>query len=100
MDTVGDRPHPGKPDVRRCHPYLLERQMQNVEFSWTQAPFDWQHDCGTRMSQCTPQDTAGGMFLNGMLKSIRLLAGEAVAKRCLEATGHERLVDVFNYPAT
>ena len=74
--------------------------MQSVEFSWTQKPFDWQHDCGTRMSQCTPQDTARGMFLNGMLKSIRLLAGEAVAKRCLEASGHERLVDVFNYPAT
>jgi uncharacterized protein (TIGR02265 family) len=40
------------------------------------------------------------MFLNGMLKAIRTLAGEDVAKRCLEASGHERLVDVFNYPAT
>jgi uncharacterized protein (TIGR02265 family) len=73
--------------------------MQSVEFSWTQAPFDWQHDYGTRMSQCTPQDTVRGMFLNGLLKSIRALGGEAVAKRCLEASGHEQLVDAFNYPA-
>ena len=47
-----------------------------------------------------PQDTARGLFLNGMLKAIRTLGGEAVAKRCLEASGQEQLVDVFNYPAT
>ncbi|HEX5754202.1 MAG TPA: TIGR02265 family protein [Archangium sp.] len=74
--------------------------MQSAQVSWNQAPIDWQHDCGMRMSHCTPQDTARGLFLNGMLKSIRALAGDAVAKQCLEASGHEQLVDVFNYPAT
>lgn len=74
--------------------------MESAQVSWNQAPIDWQHDCGMRMSHCTPQDTARGMFLNGMLKSIRALAGDAVAKQCLEASGHEQLVDAFNYPAT
>lgn len=74
--------------------------MESAQVSWNQAPYDWQHDCGMRMSHCTPQDTARGVFLNGMLKAIGTLAGESVAKRCLEASGQERLVDVFNYPAT
>lgn len=73
--------------------------MESVESSWNQASYDWEHDCGMRKNQCTPQDTARGMFLNGMLESIRKLAGDAVAKRCLETSGHERLVDVFSYPA-
>ncbi|MCY1080524.1 TIGR02265 family protein [Archangium lansingense] len=74
--------------------------MESVESSWNQPTFDWMHDCGMRMAQCTPQDTARGMFLKGMLESIRTLAGEDVAKRCLETSGHERLVDFFSYPAT
>lgn len=74
--------------------------MESVESSWNQASYDWEHDCGMRQAQCTPQDTARGMFLNGMLESIRKLAGDAVAKRCLEASGQERLVDFFSYPAS
>lgn len=75
-------------------------QMTQVE---TQTPVagampDITRDLERRLSLATREDTARGMFFNGVLDAVRTLGGEAAVARCLEASGEKKFVDFFNYP--
>jgi uncharacterized protein (TIGR02265 family) len=47
-----------------------------------------------------PEDTARGMFFNGAVDAVRVLAGEEVAQRCRETSGERKHVDFFSYPVS
>lgn len=47
-----------------------------------------------------PEDTARGMFFNGVLDAVRTLANEEVALRCRAATGERKHIDFFSYPVS
>lgn len=51
-----------------------------------------------RIALATPQDTARGMFFNGVLDAVRAELGDAAAERCRQASGEKRFVDFFSYP--
>ncbi|WP_370640428.1 DUF2378 family protein [Myxococcus sp. XM-1-1-1] len=51
-----------------------------------------------RVSLATRDDTARGLFFNGVLGAVRVLDGEAAVQRCLAAAGEKKYVDFFNYP--
>lgn len=55
-------------------------------------------DLEKRLSLATKEDTARGMFFNGVVGAVRTLGGEAAVERCLTASGEKRFVDFFNYP--
>lgn len=61
-------------------------------------PYDWEKDREIRLSKATPQDTVRGLFANGILDVVRNLAGDEAARRCLDATGLPKFMDIFNYP--
>lgn len=61
-------------------------------------PDVWARDLARRLELATPEDSVRGMFLRGMLESVRELGDEALVQRCLEACGHENFVDFFSYP--
>ena len=58
----------------------------------------WLQDLARREAFMKPEHTMRGFFFNGTLAYIRALGDEALARRCLEASGEERFVDFFNYP--
>jgi uncharacterized protein (TIGR02265 family) len=47
-----------------------------------------------------PEDTARGMFFNGAVEAVRVLANEEVAHRCRMASGERKHIDFFSYPVT
>ncbi|WP_407667076.1 DUF2378 family protein [Myxococcus guangdongensis] len=51
-----------------------------------------------RVSLATRDDTARGLFFNGVLGAVRVLGGEAAVQRCLAAAGEKKYTDFFNYP--
>ncbi len=57
-------------------------------------------DLEKRLSLATREDTARGMFFNGVLDAVRTLGGEEAVARCLEASGEKKFVDFFNYPVS
>jgi uncharacterized protein (TIGR02265 family) len=59
---------------------------------------DWKADLERRSRLATPGDTARGLFFSGMLSSIEALGDEALAKRCLEASGQTQFIEFFSYP--
>ncbi len=77
-------------------------QMTQVE---TQKPVvgpmpDIARDLEKRLSLATREDTARGMFFNGVLEAVRTLGGEEAVARCLAASGEKKFVDFFNYPVS
>jgi uncharacterized protein (TIGR02265 family) len=57
-----------------------------------------EEDLRWRLSQVTPEDTTRGVFLNGVLESVRQLGGEAAVQHCLAESGEKRFLDLFSYP--
>lgn len=57
----------------------------------------WLQDLERRRKFVTPEHTVRGMFYRGMLESYRELGDEALVRRSLAASGHERFVDFFSY---
>lgn len=47
-----------------------------------------------------PEDTARGMFFNGVVDAVRTLSSDEVARRCREASGERKHVDFFSYPVS
>ncbi len=61
---------------------------------------DWEQEFARRMALAGPEDTARGVFCNGLLRVMRELGGEALELRCRAASGEEQFLDFFNYPIT
>jgi uncharacterized protein (TIGR02265 family) len=57
-------------------------------------------DFDARLALATAQDSARGMFFNGVLSAVNARAGKVGADQCLLASGEKRFVDFFNYPIT
>lgn len=55
-------------------------------------------DFAVRLSLATPQDTAKGMFFNGVLGAVEKLLPAPARAMCLEASGEKRFLDFLNYP--
>ncbi|MFY1830744.1 DUF2378 family protein [Myxococcus fulvus] len=51
-----------------------------------------------RVRLATRDDTARGLFFNGVLGAVKVLGGDAAVQRCLAAAGEKKYVDFFNYP--
>jgi len=60
----------------------------------TSGGVDWKADLERRSRLATPADTARGLFFSGLLSSIKVLGDEALAKRCLEASGQTRFIEL------
>ncbi|AKQ70263.1 hypothetical protein A176_007175 [Myxococcus hansupus] len=52
----------------------------------------------SRLALATQDDTARGLFFNGVVSAVRILGGDAAVARCLSASGETRFIDFFNYP--
>jgi uncharacterized protein (TIGR02265 family) len=61
-------------------------------------PLGSEEELQWRLSLVVPTDTTRGLFLKSVLESVRKLGNEAAVQRCLEASGEQRFVDLFNYP--
>jgi uncharacterized protein (TIGR02265 family) len=72
--------------------------MMSAAPAWDMAPEESAHDWAWRMSLASPEDSARGLFFQGVLKSIRALGDEALEQRCARAGGQSRFVDFFSYP--
>lgn len=57
-------------------------------------------DLEMRLSLATREDTARGLFFNGVLGAVKVLGGEAAVAKCLAAGGEKKFVDFFNYPVS
>ena len=57
-------------------------------------------DFGRRMALARPDDTAKGMFFNGVLTAVERMLGADAVRVVLEASGERKFVDFFNYPIT
>jgi uncharacterized protein (TIGR02265 family) len=68
----------------------------DTEFSWP--PLGSEEDLHRRLSLVTPTDTTRGLFLNGVLESMRQLSNESTVRRCLDESGEQRFVELFSYP--
>ena len=55
-------------------------------------------DLEARLALATREDTARGLFFNGVVGAVRSLGGDAAVERCLQASGEKKFVDFFNYP--
>ncbi|MCP3165734.1 DUF2378 family protein [Myxococcus qinghaiensis] len=51
-----------------------------------------------RVSLATREDTARGLFFNGVLGAVKVLGGEGAVQRCLAVAGEKKYIDFFNYP--
>ena len=58
----------------------------------------WESDFAQRISLAAPTDTARGVFCMGLLKALEELGDAETARRCLEASGEQKFVELFNYP--
>ncbi|MCP3137313.1 DUF2378 family protein [Pyxidicoccus xibeiensis] len=55
-------------------------------------------DLEARLALATKEDTARGLFFNGVVGAVRVLGGEDAVVRCLSASGEKKFIDFFNYP--
>jgi uncharacterized protein (TIGR02265 family) len=55
-------------------------------------------DLGARLALAMPQDTARGLFFNGVVSAVRALGGDAAVERCLAASGERAFADFASYP--
>ncbi|MCY1018446.1 DUF2378 family protein [Pyxidicoccus sp. MSG2] len=55
-------------------------------------------DLETRLAMATKDDTARGLFFNGVVAAVKVLGGDAAVERCLAASGEKKFIDFFNYP--
>ncbi|NVJ02574.1 DUF2378 family protein [Myxococcus sp. AM009] len=53
-----------------------------------------------RLALATKDDTARGLFFNGVVSAVRTMGGDAAVERCLAASGETRFIDFFNYPVS
>lgn len=61
------------------------------------APYD--RELQQRLELAKPEDTARGMFFNGVLNAVKdVPGGGALLEECRALTGERRFVDVFSYP--
>jgi uncharacterized protein (TIGR02265 family) len=67
-------------------------------FSWP--PLGSEEDLRRRLSLVTPADTSRGLFLKGVLESALQLGSEATMRHCLEQSGGQHFVELFNYPVS
>lgn len=67
---------------------------------WVMAPPGSDEDLELRLAMASPSDTARGMFLRATLDAVRILGDEEAVRRCLRASGEEKLVDFFIYPVS
>ncbi len=74
---------------------MQSRRGQEATSAW---PLGSEEDLKRRLSLVSPTDTTRGLFLNGVLKSVRQLGGEATAQHCLAESGEKRFLDFFSYP--
>jgi uncharacterized protein (TIGR02265 family) len=65
-------------------------------FSWP--PIGSEEDLRRRLSLVTPADTTRGLFLNGVLESVRQLGSEDTVRYCLGESGEQHFVELFSYP--
>ncbi len=72
--------------------------MNGMATDWSDAPYDWKSDVQLKLGLASPEDTARGLFFNGLLDTARTFGGEPLVQRCLEACGQDRFMDFFNYP--
>jgi uncharacterized protein (TIGR02265 family) len=56
------------------------------------------HEWGRGMTLATSEDLARGLFSQSVLKALRALGDEELARRGARACGQERFEDFFNYP--
>ncbi|MBX5480640.1 MAG: DUF2378 family protein [Myxococcaceae bacterium] len=55
-------------------------------------------DFERRLALATADDTAKGMFFNGVVQAVGKLVNAQAATTCLAAVGDRKFVDFFNYP--
>ncbi|MBZ4419246.1 DUF2378 family protein [Myxococcus sp. RHSTA-1-4] len=55
-------------------------------------------DLEERLALATRDDTARGLFFNGVVGAVRSLGGDRAVERCLAASGEKKFTDFFNYP--
>lgn len=79
--------------------------MSSAATAWNVAPHTWSmvpqggmQEWAQRMSLATSEDIVRGLFSQSVLKSIRALGDEALARCCSAECGQERFVDYFSYP--
>ncbi len=72
--------------------------MDNGESEVGSKPLEfWLQDLERRRCFVKSEHTMRGFFFKGLLENVRTLGDEALVRRCLEACGQERFVDLFNY---
>jgi len=57
-------------------------------------------DLQARLALATTEDTARGLFFNGVMGAVRVLGGDAAVVPCLAASGEKKFIDFFNYPVS
>jgi uncharacterized protein (TIGR02265 family) len=57
-----------------------------------------QQDLEQRLSAVRPMDSMRGIFFNGVLSAVRAEGDARLWKKCVEAAGNDRFMDVFTYP--
>ncbi|MFE8595431.1 TIGR02265 family protein [Archangium violaceum] len=62
--------------------------------------YDAREDLESRLRLATPEYTTRGILFLATLASVRELGGEAMVKRCVEASGESEFVEFFNYPTS
>ncbi|HEX8437238.1 TIGR02265 family protein [Archangium sp.] len=79
--------------------------MSSAATAWNVAPQAWNmvppggvQEWGQRMALASSEDSVRGLFSQSVLKSIRALGDEALARRCSAVCGQARFVDYFSYP--
>ncbi|NMO20472.1 DUF2378 family protein [Pyxidicoccus fallax] len=55
-------------------------------------------DLEARLALASREDTARGLFFNGVVGAVRALGGDVAVERCLAASGEKKFTDFFNYP--
>jgi uncharacterized protein (TIGR02265 family) len=55
-------------------------------------------DLEARLALATKDDTARGLFFNGVVGAVRVMGGDSAVERCLAASGEKKFIDFFNYP--
>jgi uncharacterized protein (TIGR02265 family) len=65
---------------------------------WGVEPAAEDREWASRMDLATSEDIARGLFSQSVLKSLRVLGDEELARRSARVCGQERFVEFFNYP--
>lgn len=72
--------------------------MHGDSRSDTSLPLGSDEELQWRLSCVRPSETTLGVFIKGVLESVRQLGHEDVVQACLEASGEKSLLDFFSYP--